>query len=371
MKITAIEAIPLAVPLRPLSPPSPWTAWLNKQVIVRVRTDDGVTGLGEAFPYGAPLGVCSVIGEALAPVLRGEDPTRIARCVELMQRSTVNYARRGLGMFAISGVEIALWDLLGRVRQAPVHELLGGALRLRVHAYASLMAYRSPEDVATACRAYVEQGFGMLKLHQVDTASVRAAREAVGPTVELMLDTNAPWTPAEALARARELEPYRLFWLEEPVWPPEDYEGLAAVRRGAPMPIASGENEATSFGFRDLIARGAADVLQPSVTKVGGIGEFRKVATLAAAANLPVVPHAFYYGPGLAASLHLAATLGGTMPIEFPTGEHEVPLLATPITPRDGWLDVPDGPGLGVELNEDVVRRFPYAAAGSQPFVLR
>ena len=116
---------------------------------------------------------------------------------------------------------------------------------------------------------------------------------------------------------------------------------------------------------------GAADVLQPSVTKVGGIGEFRKVAALAAAANLPVVPHAFYYGPGLAASLHLAATLGGTMPIEFPTGEHEVPLLATPITPRDGWLDVPDGPGLGVELNEEVVRRFPYAAAGGQPFVLR
>jgi L-alanine-DL-glutamate epimerase-like enolase superfamily enzyme len=370
MKITAIEAIPLAVPLRPLSPPSPWTAWAGKQIIVRVRTDEDLVGVGEAFPYGAPLGVCSVIQEALAPVLQGQDPRRIERCLDLMQRSTVNYARRGLGMFAISGVEIALWDLLGKARQAPVHELLGGALRLRLRAYASLMAYRSPDDVAAACAQYVEQGFGMLKLHQVDVPSVRAAREAVGPAVELMLDTNAPWTPAEALARAREMEPYRLFWLEEPVWPPEDYDGLAAVRRASPIPIASGENEATVFGFRDLIARGAADVLQPSVTKVGGIGEFRKVAALATAANLPVVPHSFYYGPGLAASLHLAATLGGSMPIEFPTGEHEVSLLTTPISAREGWVEVPDGPGLGVEVNEEAIRRYPYAVAAGQPFLL-
>ena len=370
MRITAIEAICLAIPMKPLDPPSPWTAATRKQIIVRVRTDAGLTGVGEAFAYGAPLAVCNVIEESLAPLLIGQDPRRIEYLADLMHRGTMIYGRRGLAMFAISGVDIALWDLLGKSLNAPVHALLGGATRPTLPVYASLMRYDSPKDVAGTCKSFVAQGFTMLKLHQTDVASVRAAREAVGPSVDLMLDVNCPWTPAEAIGMARALAPYRLFWFEEPVWPPEDYTGLAEVARATDTPIALGENESTLYGFREIVERRAGDILQPSVTKVGGITEFKKIAALAQAANLPIAPHSFYFGPGLAATLHVAAALGGAMPVEFPTGEHETSFLARPIEARDGHVQVPTGPGLGVETNEEAIRRHPYAAASARPFVL-
>ena len=371
MKISRIEAIPLAIPTRPMDPPSPWPAATAKQIIVRVVTDAGLTGVGEAFAYGAPLAVVNVIEESLAPLLAGHDASDIEALVDVMHRGTMIYGRRGLAMFAISGVEIALWDLAGKARGVPVYELLGGAVRPRMPVYASLVRYGSPADVAAACRQYVAQGFTRLKLHQIDVESVRAAREAVGSQVELMLDTNCPWTTTEAIAMARALEPFALTWLEEPVWPPEDYVGLARVRAASRAPIALGENESTIYGFQEIVAHRAADILQPSITKVGGISEMRKIAALAQGAGIPVAPHAFYFGPGLAATLHVAATFGGDTPVEFPTGEHETPFLTHPIAARDGWVEVPTGPGLGVEVNEEAVRRHPYSPAGATPFVLR
>jgi D-galactarolactone cycloisomerase len=370
MKITAVEATCLAIPMKPLDPPSAWTGSTRKQIVVRVKTDAGLTGIGEAFAYGAPLAVCNVIEESLAPLIVGQDPSRIEYLMDVMQRGTMIYGRRGLAMFAISGVDIALWDLLGKARSAPVYELLGGATRPRLPVYASLMRYGSPKDVAAACKSFVALGFGMLKLHQTDVASVKAAREAVGPTVELMLDVNCPWTPGEAIAMARAFEPYRLFWFEEPVWPPEDYAGLAEVVRATDTRIALGENESTLYGFREIVERHAGNILQPSITKVGGITEFRKISALAQAANLPIAPHSFYFGPGLAATLHMAATWGGTIPVEFPTGEHETPFLTNPIRARDGFVEVPSGPGLGIEINEEAIRKHPYTAAAAKPFVL-
>ncbi len=201
--------------------------------------------------------------------------------------------------------------------------------------------------------------------------SVRAAREAVGPGVGLMLDANCPWTPAEAIAIAGALEPYGLRWLEEPVWPPEDYEGLARVRRASSIPIAAGENASTVFGFRDLIAAGAADVLQPDVPKAGGIGETRKILALAQAANLPVALHSWFYGPALAATLHVAAAMGGSMPVEIAEGEPEAPTMAPDIVVRDGWVEPPAGPGLGIELVEETLHRYPYVMGASPPFLLR
>jgi D-galactarolactone cycloisomerase len=170
---------------------------------------------------------------------------------------------------------------------------------------------------------------------------------------------------------ARALEPYRLFWLEEPVWPPEDYAGLARVAAATDTPIALGENESTLHGFNEIVRQRAGDVLQPSITKVGGISEFKKIAALAQAANLPIAPHSFYFGPGLAATLHVAATIGGPLPVEFPTGDQETPFLARPIQARDGWLEVPKGPGLGVELNPEALRRHPFVKSTAQPFDLR
>jgi len=370
MKITAIRAIPLAIPMKPMDPPSTWRAGTRKQIVVRVVTDDGLTGTGEAFAYGAPLAVVSVIDESLAPLLIGQDPLRIEALVDLMHRGTMIYGRRGLAMFAISGVEIALWDVLGKALGGPVCALLGGAIRPRLPAYASLLRYDAPADVARACRHFVSEGFRMLKLHQTDVESVRAAREAVGPDVELMLDANCPWSPEGDIGMARALAPHRLFWLEEPVWPPEDYAGLARVAAATETPIALGENESTLFGFREIVERRAADILQPSITKVGGISEFKKIAALAQAVNVPIAPHSFYFGPGLAATLHVAASFGGSLPVEFPTGELETPFLARAIEAHDGLVEVPQGPGLGIEINEEAIRRHPYSPAGAQPFLL-
>jgi L-alanine-DL-glutamate epimerase-like enolase superfamily enzyme len=362
MKITDVRAIPLAIPTNADERHSPWWGRHQKQVVVEVHTDEGLVGLGEAFALGGQVPVCRVVEDTLKPLILGQDPTRVEYLADLMQRGTGGFARRGLGMFAISGVEIALWDLLGKARNLPLYELLGGLSRPRLTAYASLLRYSSPADVAAACAQRASAGFTAIKLHQIDVASVQAAREAVGPDVDIMLDTNCPWTPAEALQVARAFEPYRLAWLEEPIWPPEEYDALAELRRAAPMPIALGENESTAFGFREIIAKGAADVLQPSVIKVGGIGELRRIAVLAAAASLTVVPHSFYFGPGLAATMHLAASFVGKGLVEFPSFQHEIPLLAEPIRAENGMVAPPAGPGLGVALNEEAVRRYALSA---------
>jgi L-alanine-DL-glutamate epimerase-like enolase superfamily enzyme len=371
MNITDIRAVPLLVPLQPMQPASRWAAWSGKQVIVRVATDSGLDGIGETFAYGSPPALAALIEDAFRPLLVGRDPERIEDLADLMQRSAVNYARRGLGIYAIGGIEMALWDLRGKMRGVPLYALLGGLVRPRLKAYASMMRYDSPNEVAAACERLVAQGFTTLKLHQTDVDSVRAARKAVGPDVELALDPNCPWTVEEAIAMARALESCNLIWLEEPIFPPEDHAGLARVRRESPMPIAAGENEATAFGFRDLIAAGAADILQPDVPKAGGIGEVRKIIALATEANLPVALHSWFFGPAMAATLHVAASMGGTMPVEIAEGELEAPTFSPAIRVKDGWVEPPPAAGLGIELDEETLRRYPYAADAARPFLLR
>jgi L-alanine-DL-glutamate epimerase-like enolase superfamily enzyme len=370
MKITAVAAIPLAIPPRAASPSSPWSAGTGKQILVRMTTDDGLTGWGECFAYGAPLAVCNIVDDALAPLLVGQDPSRIEHLVDGLQRALMIWGRRGLAMFALSGVELALWDLAGKARGVPVHALLGGLCQPRLRAYASLLRYATPSDVGLATTAMVRRGFTAIKLHQVDVESVAVAREIVGDRADLMLDTNCPWSVEEAIRMGRALEPHTLRWLEEPVWPPEDYAGLARVRAAIDIPIAAGENEATAFGFRALLDAGAADIVQPSVTKVGGITEMRRIAALAAADNVTLVPHSFYYGPGLAATVHVAAATPGVPYIEFPPGELEAPLMAEPLRCVDGHVGVPERPGLGADPDPAVLERYPYRREGARPFYL-
>jgi L-alanine-DL-glutamate epimerase-like enolase superfamily enzyme len=371
MKITAVRAIPLAVPIREAAPvASSWSARASKQILVEVRTDTGLTGWGEAFAYGVPLAVCTIIDDGLAPMLTGQDPTEIEALVDRLQRALMIWGRRGLAMMAVSGVELALWDLAGKARGVPVYALLGGLVQRSVRAYASLPRYEAAADVARAAAAMAKAGFGAIKLHQIDVASVAAAREAVGDGVELMLDTNCPWSVEDAIRMARRLEPYGLRWLEEPVWPPEDYAGLARVREATTTSIACGENEATMFGFREIIRAGAADVLQPSVTKVGGLLELKKIATLAAAANVTVVPHSFYFGPGLAATLHAIASTPGVPYIEYPSGELAPSLSKSPIRSVAGLVSIEDRPGLGADPDPDVIARHPYSRDGARPFYL-
>ena len=198
MKIREVRAIPLAIPMREGSPRSSWTAGTSKQVLVRITTDEGLVGWGEGFAYGAPLAVANVVDEALAPLLVGEDPTRIEHLTTSMHRALMIWGRRGLGMFSVSGVELALWDLAGKARGAPVYTLLGGLAQPRLRAYASLLRYETPADVAAVSAAVAAHGYTAVKLHQTDVASVAAARGAVGDRVDLMLDTNCPGSGASS-----------------------------------------------------------------------------------------------------------------------------------------------------------------------------
>jgi L-alanine-DL-glutamate epimerase-like enolase superfamily enzyme len=370
MKVVDVRAIPLTVPVAPMTPASSWEAGIGRQALVRITTDDGLVGWGECFAYGATLAVCDVVDEALAPLVAGQDPTRIELLLDRMHRALMIWGRRGLAMMAVSGVELALWDLLGKARGTPVYQLLGGLCQPRLRAYASLLRYHTTAELRQAVAAALGGGFTAVKLHQTDEASVAAAREVAGPDVDLMLDTNCPWTVEQAIHMGRRLERYELRWLEEPVWPPEDYAGLARVRQAVRVPIACGENDATVYAFREIIAAGAADVVQPSMTKVGGISEMRKIATLAAAANVTFVPHAFYFGPGLAATLHLAASTPGVPYVEMPPGQLAAPLLVEPIRCTGGAVTVPDRPGLGADPDPDVLQRYAYTRQAARPFYL-
>src|SRR5215510_9730185 len=370
VKLTEIRAIPLAVPLHVSGPPSSWAAGAGRQILVRATTDEGLVGWGEAFAYGATEAVCHVIDDALAPMLLGQDPTQIESAVDRMHRALMIWGRRGLAMMAVSGVELALWDLAGKARSVPVYELLGGLCQPRLRVYSSLLRYDTPSQVGQAISGAVAAGHTAIKLHQTDVESVAVAREVAGDEVDLMLDTNCPWSVEDAIRIGRRLERFDLRWLEEPVWPPEDYAGLARVRAALRIPIASGENDATVFGFRELMAHGAADVVQPSVTKVGGLLEMKKIAILAAAANVTLVPHAFYYGPGLAASLHLAAATPGVPYVEFPGTPLVASLTAEPIRFEGGTVRVPDRPGLGADPDPSLFTRYPYQAAAARPFYL-
>lgn len=361
MKITEVRAIPLAIPLRRETPESPWAAGLGKQIIVQIYTDADILGLGEAFAYGVPQAVCAVI-EELKPFLLGADPTQPDSVIDRLSQAALLYGRRGLGLFALSGIDIALWDILGKVKKQPLYRLLGGTEARRLPTYASLLRYHSPPEIAQVVARCLEAGFQAIKLHQTDLKSVEIARRVAGDRIELMLDVNCPWNKEEAVAVARALAPYRLAWLEEPIWPPDDYGSLAYVRQGAGIPIASGENEGTIYGFQHLIAREAADIVQPSVTKVGGIGEWRRVAEFAIRHGTQVAAHSFYFGPGFVATLHLMAALPGCTYVEVAGCSLEAPLLNESFDFSDGKVSVPEGPGLGITLNTEVLGRYPYAA---------
>ncbi|HEV8715583.1 MAG TPA: mandelate racemase/muconate lactonizing enzyme family protein [Candidatus Binatia bacterium] len=361
MKIIDLQVIPLAIPLRHETPESPWAAGLGRQIIVQVHTDTGISGLGEAFAYGAPLAVCAVL-EELKPLLLGADPTQPELLYERLSQATLLYGRRGLGLFALSAIDIALWDIVGKVKKQPLYKLLGGNESKRLPAYISLLRYQTPPEVARVIVRCLEAGFQAVKLHQIDVKSVSVAREVAGERVNLMLDVNCPWNAEEALAMAKTLARYRLTWLEEPVWPPDDYPSLAQVRREAGIPIASGENEGTVHGFANLLAQGAADILQPSVTKVGGVSEWRRIAALAAQHGKQVAAHSFYFGPGFAATLHLMAALPGCTYTEVAGCALAAPLVQEPFDFGNGTVGVPEGPGLGVTLNQEVVKKYPYSA---------
>jgi L-alanine-DL-glutamate epimerase-like enolase superfamily enzyme len=359
MKITDIQTIPLFIPMQEEPPLAPLGETSAHHTLIQVFTDEGFVGLGEAFRF-APKTMAMFIDEALKPLLIGQNPLQIEKLWELMYKTTYRYGRMGLPLHAISGVEIALWDILGKNRDLPVYEMLGGACRDCVRAYASLHKYEWPQDVAKIAVRCIDQGYTAIKLHQRDVASVRTVRETVGDEIELMMDASGGWTPREAAAMVDALNDYGLDWLEEPLARMDDYEGLARLRKKAHMAIAAGENEYTVGGFKTMFTAGAVDIAQPDVIKSGGIGQCRKILALAEAFKIQATTLSFDYGPGLAATLHLCFSNPLSDLIEINALPLTESFIYPTVRPENGYFLPPKQPGLGIALDEDVVERHRY-----------
>lgn len=361
MKIARVDTIPLAVPFDTGAPKARFLSadWNKLNIlIVRVETEDGLVGYGEAFSYNCLRSVKAAVEEMVAPAVLGKSAANISGLTHELHQGLHLFGRYGITMFAISGFEIALWDLAGKAAGLPVHRLLGGPARETIPAYASLFRYGISEVVAENCRTAQAQGYRYVKLHETQEPEVAIARETLGDGVPIMVDTNCPWTPVQALENALRLKPYDIYWLEEPIFPPEDFDALAKLQADSGVRLAAGENACTSYEFAKMFAAGAVTFAQPSVTKVGGIGEMMKIATLAAAHGVDMMPHSPYFGPGFMATLQVAAALAPEPLVERFYMTLESSLYGEHINPVDGAFKVPQGPGLGAEPDPDFMREY-------------
>lgn len=361
MTIARVDALPLRIPFDYGGPRQGWagSGWAALDcVLVRVETADGLVGWGEAFAYNCRRAVQYAVVDMVAPLARGRDERHIAALTHELQQALHLWGRYGITLFALSGLDIALWDLAGKRAGRPLAELFGGPARTAIPAYASLLKYREPERVAERTKSALADGYGYVKLHETAEPAVAAAREAAGSGVPIMIDTNCPWHPVEAQAMALRFKPYDPYWLEEPIFPPEDFPALAALGAATGIRIAAGENACTAFQFQEMFRHKAVTFAQPSVTKVGGITEFRNVAALAATHGVSVMPHSPYFGPGFLATLQLAAAEPQPMLIERLYCRNEASLYGTLTDPVDGRFRLPEGPGLGAEPDPAVIAAY-------------
>lgn len=355
--------------------------WVRRRgaTIVEVVTDAGLSGWGEALCQGLqpPEITAATVRSALRPLLIGADASRPEVLWHRMYNQSRDYGLKGAVIGAISAVDIALWDLLGKSLNRPVHALLGGAFRERVQAYATGFYRRQgrgeAKRLADEAQRHYASGFRAMKIKlgfgvDDDLAVMREVRAALaGAPVTLMIDTNHAYGVADAIRLGRALEDCALRWYEEPV-AQEDLAGYREVRQAVGCPVAGGENEFTLFGFRDLIGARAVDVVQPDIAAAGGFTACRHIAALAHAHGVAVNPHVWGSAIGQAASLHLIAALPVAHPslfasepiLEYDQSSHPFrrELVTCPLEHVDGWVAVPDGPGLGVEVNREVLAKY-------------
>jgi D-galactarolactone cycloisomerase len=285
------------------------------------------------------------------------DPEDLPALMAVLRRNTRNAGTSGPVRYALSGIEIALWDIAGKIRGVPLHELFGETKRDLIPTYASFLNYGTAERLEPELRAAVAQGYTHVKLHEHTLDMVAAARRVLGPGVGLMLDTNCAWTLSEAIAMAQRMEEYGVQWLEEPIFPPHDYAALAELRRNTTIAIAAGENVGNAEEVTRVVAAGALDVFQPDAAKIGGLAEMREAIAIARAAGMRVQPHSPFFGPALVATLHVLATMDDALCERFYC-DLEASVLGEAIDVRGGTMRVPQGPGLGVTVDEDVIGRY-------------
>ncbi len=362
MRITDVEGILISIPLRKPTSMSNKTVTAREYVVTRVRTDEGITG--SAYTLGGTV-VLSSINDLLRPLVVGEDPFDTERLWDKMYRATLTVGRKGAVIRALSTIDIALWDIKGRALNTPLYRLLG-AYTDRVPVYASGGYYRQGESfqqMADEMASVVEMGFPAIKIKvgalsfEQEVERIKTLRRTLGDGAEIAVDANCAWNEINYARRImRAFEEYRIAWFEEPVQP-DNFRGGAELAATFETAIATGEQECTRWGFRDLIEHRAADILQPDVAVVGGVTEWMKVAALASAYDLPVSSHYFHD-----VHVHLMAAVPNGLRAEYFLRELDImvfdEVVQEPLRPEKGYLAVPQRPGLGMDLNEEKLQRY-------------
>src|SRR5665648_46803 len=343
--------------------------------LLKVETDEGIIGWSniETQPHVAHAAVNAPISgsecfEVLKNIVVGEDPFDVEKLWNKIYKGTIYYGRRGVAIQVLSGFDIACWDIMGKATGKPIYKLLGGAYRNKVRAYASTLFRSKPEDMKTACHEYIDQGFTAVKFgypengRELNVDLVAAAREVLGDRVDLLIDLS--WmgynrSPYDAITLCKKLEPYNIYFLEDFLHP-ENYEGYAKVSKKVNIRIAAGEHEATPWGFKDLIERGKVDIIQPDLSRCGGFTAFRKIVWMAELNNVDIIPHAWLTNILTAASLHANASLQKSHFLEYNVSSNPMlnEIVKNPICMKDGFLNVREKPGLGIEIDEKAIEKY-------------
>lgn len=362
MKIAAITVFPLQIPFStgPVVPKSGGKPWKSQEIVlVKVETEDGLVGWGEAFSYSCQSAVVAALEDMVAPLVVDREIDEISDFMRRLQQVLHLFGRYGITMFACSGLDIALWDLAAKASSKPLGKLINeAALQTPIEGYSSLYRYGDIELVAAKCQASLDQGYKVIKLHEIEEPEVKAAREQIGDMIMLTVDANCPWTPTQAHDMATRFKPYDLLWLEEPIFPPEDFGALATLQKSVGIPLATGENLCTHYQFQQMLSYNPVTYVQPSVTKVGGVTEFQRVADLTQMHGLKLMPHSPYFGPGWLATLQLMSAIPDCGFVERLFVDHEASLYGDLIHPKDGCFRVPCEPGLGAEPDPDVIKTY-------------
>ncbi len=360
----------------PLSEPFHWAigeASSRSSCVVEIITDTGLVGWGECFGPARPA---AAMVKAYEPWLLDFDPLATEQIWQNLYASYRDQGQKGIPICAISGIDIALWDIKGKYFGVPIYQLMGGPLRTEVKAYAT-GTYRKrdgdPLDyIADEVARYKSEGFSALKLKigfevDEDLALISKVRDVIGSEMGLMLDANHGYDAVDAIRLARAAEAFNIGWFEEPV-SPEDLDGYLAVKSSTSIPMAGGESEYTRFGFREIFRRRAMDYIQPDTCAAGGLSECKKIADMANAFGIRYVPHVWGTGIGLSAALHLLAVLPHNPPgrrpwepmLEFDRSEHPArqEIMTAPIEHKRGFVNIPAGPGLGIEINKEALATF-------------
>jgi len=358
--ISAIDVIHVRIPLDIWAPPPLFAGRPRTHVealYVKVRCSDGTVGWGEAFGSSGTL-VVAAYDNWIRQLAVGKDPTDPS-LMPTIERLLHGLGRAGILMHALSGLDIALWDIRGKLERASVSKLLGGPKRKRVETYASLLQYAGDvEHVKRNTARALERGYRHIKLHERTAEAVAASRSVTGPNIPIKVDTNCGWLPGEADKPVAAMKASNPYWVEEPIWPPEDFESLAKLRKATGVPLAMGENATSPSDFRKMIAAGATDFVQPSIVKIGGITQLFRIATESEKSGVTCVPHAFFFGPGYLATLHCIAAKERDAPLERLFGDVAFIPYTKTVPDVNGAIEVPDRPGLGADPEEDELLKY-------------